>query len=961
MRRHMYLSGCSAVILFFVGATALPAVAVGADDHSHEAHHVQFSVRSVGNGAWSNPKTWQPARVPGQGDRVLIERDTRVTYDVRSKDVVRLVQVVGTLEFARDRDTELNVAILKVQDSDHCSESGFACDFAHVNEAGEPEKLPDGKHLGGKLPALLVGTPNNPIPAGVTARIRLHYLEGMNKDDAPALACCSARMEIHGSPLSRTWVKLGADAQPGDTDIVLSENVTGWRVGDQVIVTASERTSRGRTYRGNPNAVNTERRRIVAIAERTVTLDRPLEKPHAGTGPFRSELANLSRNVVVESAAPDGVRGHTVFHRFSRGGISYARFAHLGKEGVLGRYAIHYHLVGDTMRGSSLRGVAIVDSHNRWVTIHGTQYLVVRDCIGYQSVGHGFFLEDGTEVYNLLDRNLAVHAYRGRRLPKQVLSFDPNDGAGFWWGNGRNTITHNVSCENDEYGYRYDMRHSRYFDANLPIPQPDGSQQIVDVRTIPIWRFEDNEAHCEGVYGLVIAANGNQQPDNPIHNRAMLERISRIDWTGPDTRHPHVVRNLTIWKSHYAFRPHSPSMLAENVRIHLAAYGIYRPALENHVYRNLHISAVGAEPFNRGMDDASAQTGRITVDGLTFETGYGNRQTPLVQISDVNISGDAETYFRDVTVVRPERFKDRWPLINRGVGPRVAPITKGVPIFIFDYFGPGRHAKVVSTAAKDLLNDGNQYKPMPPLTGNESRVAEVRGLTWPRLLDPVDDLPPATVITSVKRDGKRLLVRGVAHDNGPIVSVIVNGKQADIVTASAGVVDWEITIDSPADGPLVAYSRDKAGNDEQTAHRMALIGALNGEEDKLPDAASIPEATRCIVCDKPADSQFASPWRGAAVYFACPNCVEAFESEPKEYSVKANAQLVMTKQARQVACPITGRRVNPKRTLKVAGSSIGFCCVGCQGRVTQAKGDVKLYLVFSKNAFEKGFRVVPSK
>ncbi len=27
---------------------------------------------------------------------------------------------------------------------------------------------------------------------------------------------------------------------------------------------------------------------------------------------------------------------------------------------------------------------------------------MVRDCVGYQSVGHGFFLEDGTEVFNLL-------------------------------------------------------------------------------------------------------------------------------------------------------------------------------------------------------------------------------------------------------------------------------------------------------------------------------------------------------------------------------------------------------------------------------------------------------------------------------------------------------------------------------------------------------------------------------
>ena len=39
------------------------------------------------------------------------------------------------------------------------------------------------------------------------------------------------------------------------------------------------------------------------------------------------------------SAEPDGVRGHTIYHMFSRGGISHARFAHLGKQDVLGRYS----------------------------------------------------------------------------------------------------------------------------------------------------------------------------------------------------------------------------------------------------------------------------------------------------------------------------------------------------------------------------------------------------------------------------------------------------------------------------------------------------------------------------------------------------------------------------------------------------------------------------------------------
>src|SRR5437764_13116015 len=168
------------------------------------------------------------------------------------------------------------------------------------------------------------------------------------------------------------------------------------------------------------------------------------------------------------------------------------------------------------MLGSSVIGVAIVDSHNRWVTIHGTPFLVVRDCVGYQSVGHGFFLEDATEVYNLLDRNLGVQAYRGKRLPQQVLPFDPNDGAAFWLSNGRNSLTRNTACENEEYGYRYDIQKSSAFNTELPILMPDGSKKSIDVRTIPIFRLDDNEAHTQGLCGMVRTPNGTNPPHASI-------------------------------------------------------------------------------------------------------------------------------------------------------------------------------------------------------------------------------------------------------------------------------------------------------------------------------------------------------------------------------------------------------------------------------------------------------------
>ena len=76
----------------------------------------------------------------------------------------------------------------------------------------------------------------------------------------------------------------------------------------------------------------------------------------------------------------------------------------------------------------------------------------------------------------------------------------------------------------------------------------------------------------------------------------------------------------------------------------------------------------------------------------------------------------------------------------------------------------------------------------------------------------------------------------------------------------------------------------------------------------------------------------------------------------KKFATKANMQLVQTKQAKQVACPLSGKDVGDA-VAKVAGLEIGLCCNNCKGKVDKADGDDKLALVFSEKAFKKGFNV----
>lgn len=740
-------------------------------------------IRSTRSGPWSAAATWEGGKVPAAGAKVLVIAGHTVIYDIVSDKVIRSLHVAGTLTFTPDRNTRLDVGLLRVAPGSDCSEEGFECD-AHV-PAADPKQ---------PRPALLVGTPQHPVDARHTALIRLVYVEGLDKQSCPAIICCGGRMDFHGAPLSRSWVKLGATAKKGAAAVTLAEAVSGWKVGDRIIITATQRS-----YRAAGSF--TEERIIKAIGAARLTLDRPLEHEHLGDGAYRGEVANLSRNVVVESADPS-VRGHTMYHRGSAGSLHYAEFRHLGKEGVLGRYALHYHLCGDGMRGSSVIGASIWDSGNRWLTIHGTSYLVVRDCVGYKSVGHGFFLEDGTETYNVLDRNLAVGARRGKRLPKQALPFDDNEGAGFWWANSLNSFTRNVAADNGAYGFRYEATPTSALKLVFRILQPDGSRKAVDIRTLPFVRFEGNEVHSSvGLYGFNLG-----------------EGVHRV---GPDVRHPFVVRDMKIWNVHYAFRPQVPSLLVENLTIHRAAYGVYHPNYDNHVYRNLVISQTDTEPFNRGHDDLSAQYGPLAVDGLTFRGIRSGDSMPLIQISDDNPTGKAVSHFRNVRTLQWTGSKRR-ALVNRGGGPRPNPKTeKGVAVYLHNWFGLGRHAKVVSTRAPDRKGDSLTYRDEPLLTGDESRAAEVRDVVFPKLLDPVDDLPPATVITSTSRRGGKLVVRGTTSDNGTVKRVLVNGKEAQALTPN--FAEWEAVLEEmPPAGKVSAHAEDAAGNVEQRPHRLLV-------------------------------------------------------------------------------------------------------------------------------------------
>jgi len=738
------------------------------------AEPVTFDVRSAKSGPWSDPATWD-GHAPRAGERVLVRAGHTVTYDVENHEALRMVHVSGTLTFSREKNTLLEVGLLRVAPGETCSEDGFDCH----------DEAPSGGTA--TRPVLEIGTAENPIPANVTATIRLRYFAGMNAETLPAIVACSGRWDIHGAPVARTWLKLAATAPKNSTSVTLEQAPAGWHVGDHLIVTGSREDdylAAQKNAARDAFAGATEDRLITKIDGATLTLDRPLEYVHLGEGLLRSEVALLSHNVVVESADPAGIRGHTMYHRDSSGGISYAEFRHLGKRGILGKYSIHFHLVRDTMRGSGVTGASIWDSDNRWITIHGTDHLLVRDCVGYRSRGHGFFLEDATEQWNVFDRNLAVQAIHQRPLPKQVLPFDANEGAGFWWANGRNTFTRNIACENDQYGFRFEVQKSSGFVPLLHLRGFNGDIEERDVRTIPFLRFEDNESHTEGLYSF----NFGHDKNGSVHG---------------DRTHPFIVRDLRAWETHYVLRPDLQFFLCEGLRVKNGVYGIYHPDYDAHVYRDLDFDNINSEPINRGHDDDSIQYGDFTYERLTLANCKVGRD-PLIQLACTAPKAGVAGHFRDLKIVNSSSHHGK--VVDLGGGPRNDELQFPVSYYFHE---PSGTRRVVSVKFPEAMPGGRIIENW---TGPDVRATDVTGIEFPTLLDPKDDVPPATLITSIRHENGKLHLRGIATDNGEIAAVLINGTEAKILAQHAGLADWEAIV---PEAPVSAHARDAAGNEEK--------------------------------------------------------------------------------------------------------------------------------------------------
>ncbi|XP_031464614.1 cell surface hyaluronidase [Phasianus colchicus] len=226
----------------------------------------------------------------------------------------------------------------------------------------------------------------------------------------------------------------GFQVEPvGGVILNLLDDVSSWEPGDRIVVASTDYSM-----------YQTEEFTLLPCPECTKHQVKVKEKPqypHVGEVidgvDMRAEVGVLTRNILIKGETEntcyrekecqffsyDTFGGHIkILKNFTSVHLSYVELKQMGQQQI-GSYPVHFHLCGDVDEKGGyssktyLDGLSIHHCFSRCVTIHATNGLLIKDTIGYDTLGHCFFIEDGIEQRNTLFHNLGLVTKPGTILP----------------------------------------------------------------------------------------------------------------------------------------------------------------------------------------------------------------------------------------------------------------------------------------------------------------------------------------------------------------------------------------------------------------------------------------------------------------------------------------------------------------------------------------------------------------
>jgi hypothetical protein len=359
---------------------------------------------------------------------------------------------------------------------------------------------------------LQIGTEGSPFPSAYTATITLtgsevgrvsRNVNGTILGFSNSGEGRSIRVEAGGvlsligvAPTTKR-TRLNAHAAAGATSFTLADSVT-WKAGDEIVIGTTDfygvSVPEKLTLASNASATTTVTATSAIASKRwgllqyvtdagmSLTAGTLTGAPSSAPTVLdeRAFVIHLTRNIVVQGAndvawTSNGFGAHCMFMgRTSSIKLDGVQFRRMGQAGALGRYPIHWHMMSFNMP-SGVNAVsdgtflgAVVGSHyakncsisqssQRMITIHGTQGVTLDSNVGFDIVGHGIFLEDGSEQDNSITDNV-VMKIRAPTSTNKLLKHDITAGAvgseyigvtgtngtsGVWFSNPQNTFTGN--------------------------------------------------------------------------------------------------------------------------------------------------------------------------------------------------------------------------------------------------------------------------------------------------------------------------------------------------------------------------------------------------------------------------------------------------------------------------------------------------------------------------------------
>ncbi len=396
-----------------------------------------------------------------------------------------------------------------------------------------------------------IGTKTNPYLSQLGCVITLkgnnrnELIPGTSVNSKAIMVMNGATMNLHGAP-KVSWVKIGAQTTAGSTSITLAEPVD-WEVGDEIVITPN---------RLNPAEAETRVITNISNNQKTISFDAALQFPRMGelknysngirswTVDTRAEVGLLSRNIKIQgdNNTTDANRygAHIMIMNGATANADNVEFFRMGQGGTLGRYPWHWHLLGPGGEGQYISNCSIRKSYNRAITVHGTWGTLVDNNVAFDHLGHGIFLEDGSEINNTFSKNLVLLSKKPRQQDALLDSdFEFNtlqnkSPSAFWITNPGNTFKDNIVAGTEGTAYWFAMP-DKPTGASESLPALSNLQP----RRTDLIEFSGNVAHSTG-----NAFDANDMLDN--QHRLLINRSI-------DSPNPFLIQDFTVFSNKLNF------------------------------------------------------------------------------------------------------------------------------------------------------------------------------------------------------------------------------------------------------------------------------------------------------------------------------------------------------------------------------------------------------------------------